>query len=451
MSSPSQPSAKRGLLGKVAIDVRPLRYVDFRRLWMGQGVSFVGFQITSVAVPIQVYELTKSSLWVGLLGVASLVPLVVFGLWGGAVADVVDRRILLLISSLVAWIATWALLAQALLHLNSAPILLGITAVQSAGFAISGPTRGAIVPRLVPIELVPAANTINFVVANVGTIAGPLIGALVVADIGYAGAYGIDVALFTVGLYAALRLPPIPPLRTLIDLPDSAPADQPGDAGPGVPAAGLMVPGRGGVRNLGLRSVIDGMAFVSKRPVLLMSFVVDIIAMGFAMPRALFPQVAVQRFGGIGATGWLYAAIAIGAVVGGLMSGWVGRVRRQGIALMTAITGWGIFVALAGLASSLWLTVVLLAVAGGCDLIGTVYRQTILQTYAPDEMRGRLQGVFTVVVAGGPRLGDLRAGAIASVFGVRASWVGGGLACAVAIIVTGLLVPSFLRYVPEGR
>jgi MFS family permease len=434
-------------LGRLAIDIRPLRHVDFRRLWMGQGVSFIGFQVTSVAVPIQIYELTKSSLWVGLLGVANFVPLVIFGLWGGAVADAVDRRILLLVSSLIAWSATWGLLAQALFHAHSPVLLLVITAVQSAGFAVSGPTRGAIIPRLVPVDLVPAANTITFVVSNAGTIAGPLIAAVLVADVGYAGAYGLDAALFTVGLYSALRLPPIPPTHDALSL---LMVDEPGDAAAGEPAAELMVPG-GRRRSVGLRSVFEGIAFISTRPILLMSFVVDLIAMGFAMPRALFPQVAAQRFGGIGAAGWLYAAIAIGAVVGGLASGWVGRVRHQGIACLVAIAGWGVFVALSGLGSSLALTVVLLAVAGACDLMSSVFRQTILQTYAPDEMRGRLQGVFTVVVAGGPRLGDLRAGILAAVFGVRASWIGGGIACAVAIVLVGFLVPSFRRYVPARR
>jgi len=194
--------------------------------------------------------------------------------------------------------------------------------------------------------------------------------------------------------------------------------------------------------------VMEGMAFISRRPILLMSFVADLIAMVVAMPRALFPQVAVQRFGGTAAVGWLYAAIAIGAVAGGLLSGWVGRVRRQGMALIGAIAGWGLFVAAAGASDRLWLTVGLLAIGGACDLVASVYRQTILQTYAPDEMRGRLQGVFTVVVAGGPRLGDLRAGAVAAAVGTEASWVGGGLACAVAILVLGVVVPSFTRYRP---
>jgi MFS family permease len=164
------------------------------------------------------------------------------------------------------------------------------------------------------------------------------------------------------------------------------------------------------------------------------------------MPRALFPEVADERFGGGNAAGWLFAAIAIGAVAGGLFSGWIGRVRRQGVALVAAIVAWGLAVAAAGLVGGLWAAVVLLAVAGAADLVSAVYRQTILQVYAPDEMRGRMQGVFIVVVAGGPRLGDLRAGTTASVAGVSASWVGGGIACAVVVVVVALCFRSLIRY-----
>jgi MFS family permease len=193
-----------------------------------------------------------------------------------------------------------------------------------------------------------------------------------------------------------------------------------------------------------LRSVFDGLAFIVVRPVLLMSFVVDIVAMVFAMPRALYPQVAAERWHG--QVGPLYAAIAIGAVLAGVSSGWIGRVRRQGVALTLAVVGWGICVTVSGLAHALWLAVAMLALAGAGDLISAVYRQTILQTYAPDQMRGRMQGVFVVVVAGGPRLGDLRAGATASVAGVTASWVGGGLLCAAGVLLAALSVRRFWRY-----
>lgn len=407
-----------GRLRRIAIDTAPLHHLAYRRLLVGQGVSFVGFQVTAVAVPVQVYDISRSSFWVGMLGLVGLVPLVVFGLWGGAVADAVDRRKLLLLSSAISWLVTLALFTQALVGLGNLALILALVGVQSATFAVASPTRNAITPRLLPVELVPAANTLSFTLSNVGMVAGPLLAGVVIAGPGgYPAAYGIDALLFTVAFYAALRLPALPPL---------APADQ------------LARPG--------LRSVVDGLRFIAGKPVLLMSFVVDIIAMVFAMPRALFPEVAETRFGGGAGVGWLFAGIAIGGVLGGLSSGWVGRVRRQGVALTVAIVGWGVAVALAGLAPALWLAVALLAFAGAADLVSAVFRQTILQVYAPDEMRGRLQGVFVVVVAGGPRLGDLRAGATAAVAGATFSWAAGGVACVVVVVLVALAVPAFLRY-----
>jgi MFS family permease len=400
---------------RVALDTAPLRHRDFRRLFVGQGVSFVGYQLTAVAVPVQVYAITGSSFWVGMLGIAGLAPLILFGLWGGAVADAVDRRMLLLVSSSIVWAGTVALFVLALLDVRSVGLLLALTAVQSAGFAVSSPTRNTIIPRLLPASLVPAANTLNFTVSNAGAVLGPLIAGVVVAR-SFAAAYAIDAVLFSVAFWATLRLPRIPPT--------------------------------GDRSSPGLRAVGRGLAFIALRPVLLMSFAVDIVAMVFAMPRALFPQAADAWFGGRSAVGWLYAAIAIGSVLGGLASGWIGRVRRQGVALTLAVVGWGLAVAAAGLARQLWLAVALLAVAGAADLVSAVFRQTILQVYAPDEMRGRLQGVFIVVVAGGPRLGDLRAGATEEVAGLTVAWVGGGLACAV-LVLAALLVPSFRRY--DGR
>jgi MFS family permease len=414
-------SARAGRLARrAAIDTRPLREPPFRRLWIGQAVSFTGFQLTSVAISVQVYDLTKSSLWVGLLGPANLVPLIVFGLWGGAVADTMDRRRLLIMASLVTWVATLGLLLQALLHVGSVLLIIGLVVVQAVGFAVGSPTRGAVIPRLLPTVLVPAANTLNFTASQVATFVGPVLAGVVIGHGGYAVAYGIDAVLFTVGLYASLRLPALRPIG-------------------------------GEIRRPGLRSVVEGLRFLLTRPVLMMSFVVDIIAMGVAMPRALFPEVADTRFGGEAAVGWLVAAIAIGAVAGGLVSGWIGRIHRQGIALIAVIVVWGLAVAAAGLAGSLWLAVLLLAVGGAADLVSAVFRQTILQTYAPDEMRGRLQGVFTVVVAGGPRLGDLRAGVTASAVGVTASWTGGGVVCAGLVVVVGLAVPSFRRYTTARR
>jgi len=400
-------------LRRHAIDTEPLKIAAFRRQVIGQGTSYIGSMLSMVAVPVQVYALSHSSLQVGLVGLVGLLPLVLFGLYGGAVADVVDRRTLYFASSLGTWLVTLGLLLQTLAGLNSVPVILALVAVQSAFFAVASSTRGAIIPRIVPAELVPAANTVSFTVGNVGQVLGPLIaGFLVTRHNGFGYAYGADAVLFTVALYAAIRLPHLPP--------------------------------EGGSSRAGLRSVLDGLSFIAGRPVLLMSFLVDIVAMVFAMPRALFPQVAADRWHG--QVGPLYAAIAVGSLLAGISGGWIGRVRRQGVTLTGAIVLWGLCIAASGLAHQLWLAVVLLAAAGAADLISSVYRQTILQSYAPDQMRGRMQGVFVVVVAGGPRLGDLRAGATATLSSASLSWVGGGLLCSVGVLVAGLSVRPFWHY-----
>lgn len=387
-------------------------------MWLGNAVSFYGFQLTAVAVPVEMFAITRDSFWVGLLGVAGLVPLLVFGLWGGAVADAVDRRLLLLASSALMWASTAGLLAQALLRVGSPSLLLGLVALQTIAFAISSPTRQAIIPRLVGPELVPAANTLGFTTTTAAAVVGPLTAGLFFArwgtDVGLPIAYAVDALLFSVSFWATLRLPSVPP--------------------------------EGATGSIGLRSVAEGIRYLATAPVLMLSFAIDLIAMVLAMPRAMFPQVAEERFGGGAAVGWLYSAIAIGSVVGGLTSGWIGRVRRQGLALVAAVVGWGVAVGFAGLAGQLWLVVVLLGLAGVADLVSAVYRQSILQTYAPDRLRGRLQGVHITVVAGGPRLADLRAGAMAGAWGVPLAWAGGGFVAAALAVVLALAFPALLRY-----
>jgi MFS family permease len=405
---------------RIAIDVRPLRHPAYRRIFIGNATSFFGTQFTAVAVPVQMYDLTRSSLWVGYLGLAGLLPLLIFGIWGGALADALDRRRLLLGSSLLMWAGTLALLAQAVLRVNSPELLLVLVAVQSAGVAISSPTRGAIIPKLVSISEVPSANTLNFTASTGASVAGPLVAGILIAY-NVAWAYGVDAATFTLALWAALRLPPLPP--------DKA-----------------------GGRTGGLGDVLFGLRFLATNPLLLLTFAVDITAMVLAMPRALFPEVAATTFADHrSAVSWLYASIALGSVVAGLTSGWISRVRRQGVALVGAVVCWGIAVALAGLAHRLWLCVLLLAVGGAADLVSAVYRQTILQTKAPDELRGRMQGVFTAVVAGGPRLGDLRAGAMAGFVGTGAAWFAGGIAAAIVAVLILICFPTLARYRADSR
>ncbi|MEV0425403.1 MFS transporter [Micromonospora sp. NPDC050495] len=412
-----------------AIDLRPLRVPAYRRVWLGNAVAMFGFQFTAVAVPVEMFALTRGSFWVGLLGVAGFVPLLVFGLWGGAVADARDRRRVLLAGGALLWASTLSLLLQALFRVGSPTLLLVLVAVQAIAFAVTSPTRSAILPRLVPAELIPAASTLNYTTFTATSVFGPLTAGLIFAawptEVGLPIAYAMDALLFTVSLWATLRLPAMPP------------EPDPGDA---------ATP-----RRAGLASIVDGFRYLATTPVLLLSFAIDLIAMILAMPRALFPELAQHRFGGGAAVGWLYSAIAIGAMLGGLTSGWIGRVRRQGLALTVAVVGWGVAIALAGLAHQLWLVVALLGLAGAADLVSATLRQSMLLIYAPDRMRGRLQGVNTVVVAGGPRLGDLRAGAMAAAFGTGAAMVAGGLASAVLAVLLVAVFPALLRYRAAAR
>jgi MFS family permease len=409
-------------LRRHTIDTRPLRHPAYRRLFVGNAVSNLGYQFTAVAVPVQMYALTRSSLWVGLLGVAGLVPLIIFAVWGGAVSDAVDRRRLLIASSLLMWSSTLGLLVQALTHVDNPVLLLVLVAVQATAFALSAPTRMAIVPRLVDREEIAAANTLNSTMFNAAMVVGPLSAGLLLLHRGVAAAYAVDAAAFTVALWATIRLPSMPPAAS----PDGV-----------RPATGWS-------------AVREGFAYLATSPVLVLSFAIDIAAMVLALPRALFPEVAQERFGA-GSIGWLYAAIAIGSVLAGLTSGWIGRVHRQGAALVAAVVVWGLAVGAAGLARSLWLVVLLLAVGGAADLISAVYRQTILQTYVPDGFQGRLQGIFMAVVAGGPRLGDLRAGATAALIGPTAAWVGGGVAAALVAAGLAVVFPALLRYTSRTR
>ncbi|HEV7710095.1 MAG TPA: MFS transporter [Asanoa sp.] len=401
-----------------AIDLRPLSIASYRRMWIGSAFQNYGYQFTAVAVPVEMFSLTRDSFWVGLLGVAALVPLLVFGLWGGALADALDRRKLLIVGSWVLWLGTLGFLVQSLAGWDKPWLLLVFTAVQSTAFALTNPTRSAIIPRLVPPHLVPSANTLSFTTGEAGVVLGPLTAGVIFATWNLPTAlpiaYACDALLFTVGMWSTLRLPPIPPAEK--------------------------------AAKAGLRSVVEGFRYLAGAPVLLLSFAIDIIAMTIAMPRALFPEIADERFGGGAAVGWLFSAIAIGSVLGGLTSGWIGRIRRQGLALVGAVVAWGVLVGLAGFAHSLWLMVLVLALAGAADLVSAVFRHSILLVYAPDQMRGRLQGAMTVVVAGGPRLGDLRAGATAALWGVGLAFSAGGFVAAGLAIGLALVFPALTRY-----
>ena len=418
------------------LDLTPLRTSPpFRRLLIGLGVSNLGSQLTVVAVGLQVYAITGSTLSVGVLGICALVPLVALGLYGGALVDAHDRRRVALLSSLGLWVVTIALAVQAWLHLDSVLLLYALVAVQSAGFAINNPARTSIIPRLVEARLLPAANVLTTIETNVALTVGPLLGALLVAVWDFGPAYTIDALLFTFALWALWRLPDLPPLAA--------------DGSTGASS------------RRGLASIVEGLHYLATRPNVRMTFVVDLIAMVLAMPRVLFPAVGVVFLGG-GATttGLLSAAYAAGAVLAGVFSGGLVALRWQGRIITGSILAFGASVAAFGvvlvvvgpgrpadvLVVALVLAMLFLALAGGSDAISSVFRQTILQSATPDQMRGRLQGVFIVVVAGGPRLGDLALGAGSSWVGEGWAAVLGGVACMLLLSLVVGVQRRFLRY-----
>jgi MFS family permease len=400
-----------------AIDTSPLRNRAYRRVFGGVAVTMLGQQMTLVAVPFQVYRLTGSSLMVGVTSIVALVPLIVFGLLGGAIADAMDRRKLLLITSIGAAVTSALLAAQALLPGNGNLVLLWVLTALVSGFAaVNQPTRSAVIPALVGVEGVAAANALAMTVRQAGVIVGPLLAGLLIGTGGLPLTYTIDAIGFVAAVFLLRGLPSLPP-----------------GGGVGPLRLGAAV-----------RGVWEGFAFLRTQPVLLMTFVVDIIAMLFAWPQAVFPELSQTTFAGdANSLGWLFAGVSIGSLVMGLTSGWVSRVDRQGAVVLGAIAVWGVAIVGFGLANSLWLAVLCLAVAGAGDMVSAVLRSSMLQTAAPDEMRGRMQGVFIVVVAGGPRLGDLRAGVLASTFGVSMAMVSGGVAIVVLMALVAVAVPSF--------
>jgi len=407
-------------LGRVLTDIRPLQASpDFRRLWLGNTVAQLGHQMTAVAIAIQVYDITGSTFSVGLVGLFALVPLVVFGLYGGSFADAADRRKVALVASFGLWTTSLLLVGHSALGRESVWFLYGVVALQSTFFAVNQPTRAAIVPRLIDRELIPAANALNMGAFNLGLTVGPLLGAVAIGVGGYTFAYGIDAVTFTAALYALVRLPPIPPV----------PAED------------------GVVTRAGFRSVAEGLRFLRQAKNLRMTFIVDLCAMVLAQPRALFPAVAGGFFGGgVKTVGLLQAAPAIGSLIAFAFSGWVGKVRKQGVAIAVAVIVYGAAVAAFGFARALWLGVLFLAMSGAADMISAAYRSTMLQVAAPDNLRGRLQGVFTVVVAGGPRMGDFVAGSTAALLTPTIALALGGVACIVGVIVSCAWQPGFLRY-----
>ncbi len=412
---------------RLLADTRPLANPHFRRLWLANIVTVIGAQLTVVAVPAQIYAMTGSSAYVGLTGVFGLVPLVVFGLWGGALADVFDRRTLLMITTVGLILTSAGFWLQAASGAEDVWLLLCLFSVQQAFFAVNQPTRSALLPRIMSTQLLPAANSLNMTVMQAGGIAGPLVGGALIPLVGFSWLYLLDTITLFATLGAVVGLPPLPVMGATV--------------------------------TPGIRAVVEGFGYLRTQPVLMMSFVVDIIAMVFGMPRALFPEMAHVDFGGPSEGGLafavLFAAIPAGAVVGGVLSGWVSHVQRQGLAVVVAILVWGLAMVGFGVAAMfasvapgamLVVAVLMLAIGGAADMASAAFRTSMLQSAAADELRGRLQGIFIVVVAGGPRIADVGHGAAAVATGAAVAAAGGGVLVIIFTVVAALAVPAFVRY-----
>ncbi len=418
----------------VFADLTPLRRSpDFRRLWWGLGISQLGHQLTVIAVGLEAYHLTGSTLAVGIIGLCELLPLVFFGLYGGALVDQVDRRLAALVATGVLWITTLGLVIQAVAGAGSVAVLYALVALQAAGFAVNSAARSAILPRLLEPALMPAANALQGIAGNLAMTLGPVLGAVLVASVGFTTAYATDAVLMTFAWWALVRLPPI--------LPEG---HSPGGAG-----------------RVGLSNVLEGLCYLATQPNVRMTFLVDLCAMILAMPRVVFPAVGVLYLGGGEATtGLLTTAIAVGGILASVFSGSLTRIRWQGKVIAWAVAGWalsiiGFGVVLVNVGPTrpghvLWaglaLALLTLIAAGASDAVSAVFRQTILQTATPDHLRGRLQGVFIIVVAGGPRLADV-------VLGAGSEWVGeawvtvlGGIACLCVLTLLLRTNRSFLAY-----
>jgi MFS family permease len=403
----------------VATDVTPLRIArDYRLLWGGNLVSTAGRQVTVVALPYQVFLLTHSSLAVGAVGLVQLVPLVALSLMGGAIADQVDRRRLLVLTNLGMAVCAAVLTAGAFLNWSGVAPLYALAAASAAFSAIDQPARAATIPNLVPREHLASAIALNFAAFTVTLIVGPAIAGIVIGTAGLGVAYLLDFVSFAAAIAAALAIAPQPP--------------------------------HGARREPVLRSIREGLRYTVRQRVILGGFAADIVAMTFGMRRALFPVLAasVYNAGPVG-LGLLSSAMGAGAMVAAVSAGWVGRTRALGRVVVYSVAVWGVSVIWLGLAPSLWVALLALAVGGAADTYSAVARTTAMQTITPDHVRGRVSAAYSMVVVGGPSLGDIEAGGVATAFSPAVSIVSGGIACLVGLAVVTVAIPQLMRFRAE--
>jgi MFS family permease len=405
----------RERFARLAIDLSPLRVAPaFRWFWLGQAAKDLGGGVAQVALLYQVFQLTDSTLAVAALSFVELVPLVTLTLLGGALADAVDRRRLLLWTQLGMAAVGILLVVNAALPHPKVWVVFVLAFFSASFFCLGIGGMRSITPKLVPDDKLPAALVLESISGSFASVAGPALGGVLIGTVGLTTTYTVDVVTFAIGIASIFVLPVIPP---------AADADRPS-----------------------LRSIADGFRYVRRQPVVMGFMLVDVNAMIFGMPMALFPAIATHKYGNASLVGYLYAAPYAGALASSLASGWIPHVRRQGLAVALAASAWGVAIAAFGFADTLWLGLVLLAVAGAADNISAVFRSTIMLSATPESMRGRLTGIEFMQVASAPTLGNVEAGVVASLTSLRFSIVSGGLACVAGTLVVAALFPALLRY-----
>ena len=398
------------------IDLTPLKISrDYRYLFFGQLVSYFGSMMSFVVVPIQMYALTKSNLMVGLIGIAEFVPMFVLAFIGGALADAVDRRKMLRLTEVGQTIVTAILLGNALLPSPKIWVLFVCVGIHAGLSGLQRPSFEALIPRIVPPEYMTAVSALNSLRYNFGAILSPVIAGLIFASFGASVAYAIDLVTFIASLAAVWLIRAVPPA------PD---ADRPN-----------------------FESIKKGLRYAMSRQELLGTYLIDINAMLFGMPLALFPAIAAL-YGGA-SVGFLFSAIAVGALIASLTSGWAGKVNRHGLAITLAAGMWGVAIIFFGLSDNLWLALFFLGVAGFFDMISGIFRQTVWNQTIPNRFRGRLAGIEMISYLTGPMLGNAEAGIVAHYFTVKTSIISGGVLTTVGTIVLAILLPKFIKY--DGR
>ena len=405
-----QPEAKQRWF---TLDFTPLRDSrEFRLLYFSQSITFFGSMMTFVALPWQVFQLTNSSFVVGMLGVVEFVAVLFMGFVGGALADYLDRRLMVRLTEALLATGSVVLIINALLPRPQVWVLFACAAFVAALTALQRPSLEALIPRIVKAEQMPTVAGLQAFRGSLAMVGGPALGGVLVVTFGPALAYSVDLVTFMGSLIALTLMQVVPPP------PD---ADRPG-----------------------IKSIIEGLRYARSRQELLGTYLVDMNAMFFGIPMALFPAIA-QRYGGA-SVGFLYAAPAAGALVMSLMLGWTRRVHRHGLAVGIAAGCWGFAIIAFGFAGRLWLALLCLAIAGASDMISGVFRMIIWNQTIPDHLRGRLAGIELISYHTGPMLGNAESGIVASLFGIRTAVVSGGVLC---VLGTGLLMLAlavFRRY-----